>query len=84
MMAARPETIDYTCKRCLLAAPSAPLPSDPKALAIYGLPDGWELGSCLAPFLLLAVSDDDFCLCESCVTDIRKGAPLDLRDLGSL
>lgn len=78
----QPQTIDYTCKRCNLRLPSQPLPTDPNALRIYGLPEGWELASGLAPLVVQASDEDDYCLCRSCMTELRRGEPLDLRDLG--
>lgn len=80
----KPETIDYTCKRCALVLPSLPLPTDLRHLQIYGLPEGWELASGLSPLVVLAPSEDDYCLCKSCMTELRRGAPLDMRDLGRM
>lgn len=79
----KPETIDYRCKRCGLLEKSLPLPTDPNALPVYGLPVGWELGFSLAHegTLKLDRDDPDFCLCQSCTSDVRRGQPLDMRDL---
>lgn len=82
-----PRTIDYRCKRCGMVEPSQPLPRDPAALALYGLPLGWELGSSLeyelGPERDICPRDaEDFCLCGACAGDVRRGYPLDLRDFG--
>jgi len=63
-----PATIDYTCKRCGLTLPSKPLSPDPRALRVYGMPEGWELGSALEFEGTLARSrpeDEDYCLCTA-------------------
>lgn len=63
-----PFTIDYECRRCLVKLPSQPMPADPSKLAIYGLPDGWELVSPPLPA-------DDYLHCAECVKDIEGGSP---------
>lgn len=75
----KPRTIDYRCKRCGLVDESQPLPTDPKALAVYGLPEGWTLASA---HRRMPEEEDDFCWCTACTADVRAGYPEDLRDLG--
>ena len=76
----QPRTIDYTCRRCRLVLASGPLPTDPDALPIYPLPEGWHLGSELAPAEV--GEGEDVCLCAACSSDVARGFPVDLRDLG--
>lgn len=77
----QPRTIDYRCKRCCVTQASQPLPTAPNALAIYGLPSGWELASNLSTEAMQH-EPEDFCLCAACSEDVRRGFPVDLRDLG--
>lgn len=86
MLPLRPHTIDYRCQRCGVKEKSRPLPTDPKALMVYGLPLEWLLGSALQHELgpervICKREQEDFCLCLACVTDVRKGYPIDIADL---
>lgn len=76
----RPRTIDYRCKRCGLVGQSKPLPNDPRRLAVYGLPEGWTLGS--EHERERDPNEADFCWCVACTEDVRRGYPEDLGDLG--
>lgn len=55
------------CARCLLVLPSGPLPPPP-ALAIYPLPEGWEL-------IVESAQEDDELRCAECVRDVERGSP---------
>jgi hypothetical protein len=66
-----PRTIDYKCHRCLLVLPSKPIPSNPKMLGVYGLPDGWAL-------IPRPRGVDDLLRCVECQKDVARGGPVEL------
>lgn len=62
------ETISMRCGRCGCVMQSQPLPVDPKQLAFYPPPEGWEL-------FTTSIGLDDYWHCTECVKDVARGCP---------